>query len=90
MKTYTVKKGDTLWGIAQKYSVTVDNLVKWNNIKNRNIINVGQILCVSDPAKEKPAVKAKDYEAIGKQVEKTIAAIETLPAFKKLEDMLNG
>lgn len=42
--TYTVKKGDTLSAIAKKYNTTVAALVKLNNIKNRNIINVGQVL----------------------------------------------
>jgi len=30
-KTYTVKKGDTLSGIASKYGVTVLELQKWNS-----------------------------------------------------------
>lgn len=42
--TYTVKKGDTLSAIAKKYNTTVAALVKLNNIKNANIINVGQVL----------------------------------------------
>lgn len=41
---YTVKKGDTLSGIAKKYKTTVDKLVKINNIKNANLINIGQVL----------------------------------------------
>lgn len=45
--TYTVKSGDTLSGIAQKFGVTVDNLVAWNNIKDKNKINVGQVLTVT-------------------------------------------
>lgn len=44
--TYTVKSGDTLSSIAQKFGVTVDNLVEWNNISNKNLINVGQVLTV--------------------------------------------
>lgn len=44
ISTYTVKKGDTLSGIAKKYKTTIDKLVKINNIKNANIINVGQVL----------------------------------------------
>lgn len=32
--TYTVKKGDTLTGIAKKYKVTVNDLKKWNNLKS--------------------------------------------------------
>lgn len=45
--TYTVKKGDTLSGIAKKYNTTVDNLAKLNNIKNVNLIYVGQVLTIS-------------------------------------------
>lgn len=39
---YTVKSGDTLSYIAYKYSTTVDKLVSLNNIKNRDLIYVGQ------------------------------------------------
>lgn len=42
--TYTVKSGDTLSAIAKKYNTTVDSLVKKNNIKNKNLIKVGQVL----------------------------------------------
>ena len=44
---YTVKPGDTLSKIARKYNTTVDKLVKLNNIKNANVINIGQKLKVS-------------------------------------------
>lgn len=43
---YTVKSGDTLSGIAAKYGTTVDQLVKWNNIKNPNLIYAGQTIRV--------------------------------------------
>lgn len=43
---YTVKKGDTLSGIALKYNTTISNLVSWNNIKNPNLIYVNQKLRV--------------------------------------------
>lgn len=42
--TYTVKSGDTLWGIAQKYNTTVNALVKKNGIKNPDLIYAGQKL----------------------------------------------
>lgn len=46
MVYYTVKPGDTLWSISQKYSgVTIDQLKEWNKIKNGNI-KVGQRLKV--------------------------------------------
>ena len=39
---YIVKKGDTLSEIALNYHTTVDELVRLNNIKNPNLIRVGQ------------------------------------------------
>ena len=39
---YTVVKGDTLSKIAKKYGTTVNQIVKWNNIANPNLIYVGQ------------------------------------------------
>ena len=42
--TYTVKKGDTLSGIAKKYKTTVSHLGTINKIKNYNKIYVGQVL----------------------------------------------
>lgn len=42
--TYTVVKGDNLTKIAKKYGVTVNYLKNLNNIKNANLIYVGQII----------------------------------------------
>ena len=41
---YTVKKGDNLTNIAKTYNTTVTELVRLNNITNKNLIYVGQIL----------------------------------------------
>ena len=41
--TYTVVKGDTLYGIARKFGVNVDNLKVINNLKN-NTLSIGQVL----------------------------------------------
>lgn len=39
---HTVKRGETLTKIAKKYGTTVEALVALNDIKNKNIIRVGQ------------------------------------------------
>lgn len=41
--TYTVVEGDSLWSIAQKYNVSLDDLIAKNNISG-NLIVVGQQL----------------------------------------------
>src|SRR5699024_9859968 len=46
-KTYNVKSGDTLYSIATKHDISVDDLNKWNNLKS-NIISVDQTLKVSE------------------------------------------
>ena len=58
-KTYTVVRGDTLSGIARRYGTTVSYLAKLNNIRNVNLIYVGQVLKISEvvtvtPAKPNP------------------------------------
>ena len=41
---YRVQPGDSLSVIAKKYNVTVEQLVRWNNIQDPNILTVGQQL----------------------------------------------
>jgi membrane-bound lytic murein transglycosylase D len=41
--THTVKKGETLSKIGLMYGLSVDNLMKWNNLSSQNIL-VGQVL----------------------------------------------
>ncbi|WP_407556028.1 LysM domain-containing protein [Streptomyces sp. Pv4-95] len=43
----TVKSGDTLTAIAARFGTTVDELVDWNSIPDRNHIEVGQQLIVA-------------------------------------------
>ena len=43
---YTVAPGDVLSGIAPRFGVTVAQIQQWNNIKNPDVISVGQKLTI--------------------------------------------
>lgn len=45
--TYKVVKGDTLSALAKKYGTTVNAIAKENNIKNVDLIYVGQVLKIT-------------------------------------------
>ncbi|EAH0926710.1 1,4-beta-N-acetylmuramoylhydrolase [Listeria monocytogenes] len=45
VKTYTVKKGDSLLAISRQYKTTVDNIKSWNKLTS-NMIHVGQKLTI--------------------------------------------
>lgn len=67
--TYTVKPGDTLSEIAEKYNTTVEKLAEKNKIEDIHLIFVDQVLVIEGTA---PA--AKTYEApaaTGETIEET-------------------
>lgn len=43
---YIVKRGDSLWTIARKFDVHVDDLLEWNNLKKSKHLQPGQSLIV--------------------------------------------
>ena len=43
--TYTVKAGDTLYGIARRFNTTVDELIRLNNL-NSTILSIGQVILI--------------------------------------------
>lgn len=45
--TYTVKKGDSLYTIAQKYNTSVDSLIKLNELTSNNL-SIGQVLKIRE------------------------------------------
>ena len=43
---YVVKKGDTLWSVARRYNISVDDLKRLNDLSG-NMLSVGQVLKIS-------------------------------------------
>ena len=46
MQTYTVRNGDTLYGISNQFGVSVNDLKKQNGLNDTSVIRVGQILYI--------------------------------------------
>jgi lipoprotein NlpD len=44
VSTYTVKRGDTLYAIASRHKVALQDLVRWNGLGRDYVIHVGQVL----------------------------------------------
>lgn len=42
--TYVVKRGDTLWDIAEAFGVLLERLLTWNNLSTRSSLRVGDRL----------------------------------------------
>lgn len=95
--TYTVKSGDTLGEIASDFGVTVDQLVTWNTIANKNIIAIGQVLKLSAPTIEVSSttntyiVKAGDtLSDIASKYKTTLSALCTLNDISNPDRIITG
>ena len=53
---YTVKPGDTLIRIALDTGQNFRDIVRWNNLENPNLIEVGQVLRIVPPTSDNPLV----------------------------------
>lgn len=92
-KTHKVIAGNTLSGIAHKYGVSVNDIVKANSnlIKNPDVIQVGWVLTIPvyEPS-ENISKPSKNYETIGKQFETAIRNVQNLDSVKILKKMMEG
>ena len=73
---YTVKRGDTLSGIAAKYGTTYQKLAAYNGISNPNIISVGQKIKIPGTgATTHTVVRGDTLSAIARKYGTTVSAI---------------
>ncbi|MES2486153.1 MAG: LysM peptidoglycan-binding domain-containing protein, partial [Bacteroidota bacterium] len=83
-QTYTVKRGDNLGAICQKYGVSLTQVKQWNKIKGNNIhpgqrLTVGKTTTVIEPKIEEavaaaPAKKQETKAVKGKEADVKTAA----------------
>lgn len=79
-KTHTVAAGEGLYSISKAHHITVEDIVKWNNLTS-NSINVGQTLLVSAPIANKPAAQLPVQAT--NNITHTVAAGEGLYSISK-------
>ncbi len=77
---YKVEKGDTLYKIAQKYNITIDQLKNANNLNN-NILSIGQELKIPINTSENVTYTIKKGDtlySIAKEFGTTVSALTDL------------
>ena len=79
--TYTVKSGDTLSEIAEKYNTTVEKLATKNNIKDIHLIYVDQVLVIEGTASTvAPAATTEETAPVATETVEAAAATTTYEA----------
>ena len=73
---YTVVLGDTLGKVANRFGVSVDELVKLNNLSNPNLIYVGTVLKVDASATKSAEVTVPKATIVENTAEKTVVKID--------------
>ncbi len=76
--TYTVKKGDSLYSIANKYNTTVDELKRINNLTS-NTLSIGQVLKL-------PSDKASNVEKEENTISYTVQKGDSLYSIARKYD----
>ena len=82
--TYTVKSGDTLSEIAEKYNTTAEKLAAKNNIKDIHLIYVDQVLVIEGTASTAaPAATTEETAPVAVEtVEEAPAATTTTTTYE--------
>mgnify|MGYP002589719380 CR=1 FL=1 len=76
--TYTVKSGDTLSEIAEKYNTTAEKLAAKNNIKDIHLIYVDQVLVIKGTASTvAPAATTEESAPVATETVEEVPAVTT-------------
>jgi LysM repeat protein len=72
--TYIIQSGDTLWTISIKYGITVEDIVRLNNLVNPDLVFAGQVIQI-------PGNRLRHKHASEHLTIKTLRVFETLRVY---------
>lgn len=75
MDIYLVKPGDSLYHIARRFRVPMDQLIQDNTLYHPERLVVGQALVVRNPEREKDVQTGEDLRTIADEVELSIGVL---------------
>ena len=81
---YVVKKGDSLWSIAKKYNMTVDELKSINNLKS-NLLSIGQRLKIKESNDNQNIYIVKKGDTLYKIANMYKTTVDNLKALNNLK-----
>ena len=81
---YVVKKGDSLWSIAKKYNMTVDELKSINNLKS-NLLSIGQRLKIKESNDNQNIYIVKKSDTLYKIANMYGTTVDNLKALNNLK-----
>ena len=82
---YVVKKGDSLWSIAKKYNMTVDELKSINNLKS-NLLSIGQRLKIKESDDNQNIYIVKKGDTLYKIANMYGTTVDNLKALNNLKN----
>ena len=82
---YVVKKGDSLWSIAKKYNMTVDELKSINNLKS-NLLSIGQRLKIKESNDNQNIYIVKKGDTLYKIAHMYGTTVDNLKALNNLKN----
>ncbi len=88
--TYTMRKGDNLSTVAQRYGVSVSDIIKANNIKNPNKVYVGTKLVIPPKTIKYTVRKGDTLTGIAKRYGTTVAALKNANNIKDTDKLYVG
>ncbi len=89
---YSVRSGDTLWGIGRKYDVSTESIRSWNNLSKNHVLRPGQTLVLSARGAQpsRPQQKAEREKGPVKKILYSVRAGDTLWDIGRKYDVSTG